>query len=331
VWTSLWQRDARAPVPHVNLAEWAELVLVYPASATTLSRIATGDCSDLVAAIVAATRAPVAVVPSMNDAMYGSPAVQANLATLRDHGRYVVHPALGVEVAHRPHARPQVLGPAPPAAAIVDIVRHLLRDIAAGPRLPDGAHGWEQLWAATPADRLPWHAEALEPLLAEALAALAAPGRRLLDLGTGDGLVAVTAAQRGFDVTAIDVAPGALGRARDRVEAAGVRSVVLVLDDVTAPRMGAGLGAAFDVAVDRGLLHCLPHVQRAAYAASVTALVAPGGTLLVVAHQPGAELGTLPVTAEELRARLPGFDLVRALPTALAGAAATLFELTRRG
>src|SRR5678816_2580275 len=123
-------------------AEWADLVVVCPASATTVSRIATGDCSDLVAAIVAATRAPVVVVPSMNDAMYGSPAVAANLQTLRDHGRYVVHPALGVEVAHRPHARTAMLGPAPPAGAVLDIVRHLLRDVAR-PRLPDGAQGWE--------------------------------------------------------------------------------------------------------------------------------------------------------------------------------------------
>src|SRR5262249_55788498 len=130
-------------------AEWTELVVVCPASATTLSRIATGDCSDLVAAIVAATRAPVIVVPSMNEAMYGSPAVQANLQTLRDHGRYLVHPALGLEVAHAPHARRAMLGPAPPAGAVVDIVRHLLGD-APRPRLPDGAYGWERLWATAP-------------------------------------------------------------------------------------------------------------------------------------------------------------------------------------
>jgi 3-polyprenyl-4-hydroxybenzoate decarboxylase len=130
VWTGLWQRDPRMPVPHIRLAEWAELILVCPASATTISRIATGDCSDLVAAIVAATRAPVVIVPSMNDAMYESPAIQANLAVLRDHGRHVVHPALGVELADppaaRPHALPSLLGPAPPASAVIEIVRHVL-------------------------------------------------------------------------------------------------------------------------------------------------------------------------------------------------------------
>lgn len=130
VWTSLWQRDARTPVPHINLAEWAELVLVAPASATSIARIATGDCSELVAALVCATRAPVVVVPSMNDAMYGSPAVAHNLEVLRAHGRWLVHPALGHEVAQAPAERRGQLGPAPPAGALVDIVRHLLAELA---------------------------------------------------------------------------------------------------------------------------------------------------------------------------------------------------------
>jgi len=324
VWTSLWQRDAGAPVPHVNLAEWAELVVVCPASATTLSRIATGDCSDLVAAIVAATRAPVVVVPSMNDAMYGSPAVQANLAILREHGRHVVHPALGLEVAHRPHARPSMFGPAPPAAAVVDIVRHLLRELA--PRAPEGASGWDQLWATTPPSRLPWHADDLDPTLAGALAAHAASGRRLVDLGTGDGVVAVTAARLGYDVTAIDLAPSALGRARDRADAAGARSIAFQLDDVTALR----LAAQFDVAVDRGLLHCLPVSDRPAYGSAVTALVAPAGALLIVAHAPGAELGTQPLAADELCTLLPAFELRHTTPTTISGHAAQLFELTRK-
>ena len=326
VWTGIWQRDPRTPVPHVSLAEWAELVLVCPASATTLSRIATGDCGDLVAAIVAATRAPVVIVPSMNDAMYTSPAVQANLATLRDHGRYVVHPALGVEVAQPPHARPPLLGPAPPAGAVIDLVCHLLRELAAPPRVPDTARGWEALWSTTPPEQLPWHAPALDPPLLDAIAAHHAPRRRLLDLGTGDGVVAMAAAQHGFRVTATDVAPSALGRARDRADRAGACSILFVLDDITDTRLDGG----FDVAVDRGLLHTLPHERWAAYAAGVTRLVTPGGTLLLVVHEPGAQLGTQPVTAGELRALLPAFDLVRTTPAALSGSSAQLFELSRQ-
>jgi len=326
VWTGLWQRDAATPVPHINLAEWAELVLVCPASATTLSRLATGDCSDLVAAIVAATHAPVVVVPSMNDAMYASPAIQANLATLRSHGRHVVHPALGVELAHAPHARTARFGPAPPAGVVVDLVRHLLAAHPAPPRVPDTAEGWEALWSSTPPEQLAWHVDALEPALADALAAPGATGRRLLDLGTGDGAVAIAAARAGFCVTALDIAPSALGRARTRADLAGARAIVFVLDDITAPR----LDGAFDVAVDRGVLHCLGPARRAAYAAGIARLVAPGGTLLVVAHQPGAALGTYPLTGDELAAVLPAFALVRTTPTTLAGGAAQQFELTRR-
>src|SRR5207302_1347910 len=71
--TSMWPPAAHVPVPHVALAEWADLVVIYPASATTIARISNGDCSELVAAIATTTRAPVIVVPSMNEAMLDAP------------------------------------------------------------------------------------------------------------------------------------------------------------------------------------------------------------------------------------------------------------------
>lgn len=317
VWSSTWQRDARMPVPHVGLAEWAELVLVCPASATTIARIAAGDCSDLVAAIACAARAPVVVVPSMNDAMYASPAVQRNLDTLRIDGRWLVHPAAGVEVAHAPAERRPIIGPAPPPAAVLDLVRLVLAQLP--PHVPRDAAGWERLWAGTPAAQLPWRAGALEPPLADALAAHAG---RLVDLGTGDGTVAIEAARRGYRVTATDVAPTALARARER---AGGLPILFALDDATATRLDGG----FDVAVDRGLLHCLPPDAWPAYARSVGQLVAPGGTLLVIAHRPGAALGTTAATGVALRDLLAGFELVRTAPVALAGAEAALYELRR--
>jgi SAM-dependent methyltransferase len=307
--------DARARVPHVELAEWAELVVICPASATTVARIVAGDCSDLVAAIVCATRAPVIVVPSMNDAMYGSPAVQRNLDTLRADGRWVVHPALGVEVAHVPGKRRPQLGPAPPASVVLDIARHVLAQLA--PALPRDPAGWERLWVATPVP--PWHADALEPPLAEALAARTG---RLVELGCGDGTVAIEAARRGFRVTATEVAPAALARARAR---AGDLPILFVLDDVTASR----LDARFDVAVDRGLLHCLPRETWPAYARTVSDLVAPGGSLLLVAHRPGGERATSAITEAELATLLPAFRLERAVPTIIAGGDAQLYIMTR--
>jgi SAM-dependent methyltransferase len=324
VWRDLWSGDAATPVPHVNLAEWADLVVVYPASATTLSRIATGDCSDLVSAIVCATRAPVVIAPSMNDAMYGSPAVQANLATLRDHGRWLVHPSLGVEVAHAPSDRRSIVGPAPPPAAMLDVIRHLLSSREVRPQLPADAAGWERLWSSTPLDRMPWHADAIDGALADALDARCdPPGRRLIDVGTGAGTVAIDAARRGFAVTATDVSATALGRARQR---AGDLPILFVLDDVTAPR----LGARFDVAVDCGLLHCLPRERWPDYARAVTDLVAPGGSLLLMAHRPGVDLATTPITDDDLRALLPAFVIAGTRPAQVARADATLFDLQRK-
>ena len=158
------------------------------------------------------------------------------------------------------------------------------------------------------------------------LAARFAPGRRLFDIGIGDGTVVIVAARCGFHVTATDVAPSALGRARRLADLAAAPSIVLVLDDITAPR----LDASYDIAVDRGLLHSLSRDQRAAYAAAITTLVSGGGTLLVVAHAPGVELGTQPLADDDLVALLPAFALVRTQPTTLAGAPAQLFELDRR-
>jgi phosphopantothenoylcysteine decarboxylase/phosphopantothenate--cysteine ligase len=115
---SLWQRT----VPHIQLAEWAELLLICPASATTISRIAGGDCSELVAAVAVSTRAPIVVVPSMNRAMIESPQVTRNLSLLREDGLYLVHGVPGEELAHAPGARAPMSGAMPHPSAIVDIV-----------------------------------------------------------------------------------------------------------------------------------------------------------------------------------------------------------------
>ncbi|MCC7538003.1 MAG: methyltransferase domain-containing protein, partial [Deltaproteobacteria bacterium] len=267
VYTRIGQRDDRHPVPHVNLAEWADLVLVCPATATTLARIAGGDCSDLVAAIAVATRAPVVLVPSMNDAMLASAAVQRNLRRLRDDGMHVVASAIGHEVAHAPGARRPMLGPAPPARAVLDVVELVLRtDPRASGRveIPRSASAWDELYAHVPPERMPWHAAALDPDLRELLEALrppahrslaadpcsSPPGRRFLDLGTGTGTAAIAAADAGFDVTATDVSAVALGISRRR---AGSRRVAWMLDDVC----DSALSGPFDVVIDRGCFHCL--------------------------------------------------------------------------
>src|SRR5437763_73927 len=84
--TSAWPASPVAPVPHVALAAWADVVLVCPASATTIARIANGDFSDLVSAIALTTRAPVILVPWMNPAMRAATAVVRNLPRCAEDG-----------------------------------------------------------------------------------------------------------------------------------------------------------------------------------------------------------------------------------------------------
>ena len=317
VWRSLWQRAEDAPVPHINLAGWAELVLVWPASATTIARIAAGDCSDLVSAIVTATRAPVVISPSMNDAMLGAPPVQDNLDKLRQHGRYIVHGSLGIEVAERPEDRAPMFGPAAAPSAVIEIVRHLLTYVVPRPRLPEDAAAWERLWSTTPLDQLPWTHDPIDPSLQRALEGHAG---RLLDLGTGTGTVAIAAARLGYRVTATEISATALGRARAATEL----PILFALDDVTA----SNLDGTFDVIVDRGVLHCLPVDRRDAYAQTIAARSATGTTLLVVAHT-NTELATHPITAADVAALFPQFRVGSTTPATLSGGAAVLYELTR--
>ena len=89
----------RINVPHIYLATAADLVLILPATATTVHRLASGACSDLISLVVAATRAPVIVVPTMNAAMLQYAPVRKNLEDIRSCGVYVVEPGLGFEVS----------------------------------------------------------------------------------------------------------------------------------------------------------------------------------------------------------------------------------------
>lgn len=82
-------------VPHVALAERAEVVLVAPATANILAKLAHGLADDMLTCTVLATRAPVVLAPAMEEEMYAHPATQANLALLRQRGCRIVEPAEG--------------------------------------------------------------------------------------------------------------------------------------------------------------------------------------------------------------------------------------------
>jgi phosphopantothenoylcysteine decarboxylase/phosphopantothenate--cysteine ligase len=94
VLTGLWAPDG-APEPHVFLGDWAQVVLLAPATANIIGRIANGQSDDVVTATVLASRSPVVIAPAMNDAMWSKQAVRDNIATLRERGVSVVEPESG--------------------------------------------------------------------------------------------------------------------------------------------------------------------------------------------------------------------------------------------
>lgn len=87
--------ESRTGMEHIELARWADTVLVAPASADFLARLAQGRADDLLTAICLATSAPVAVAPAMNTQMWTNPATQANMLTLRRRAARVFGPGEG--------------------------------------------------------------------------------------------------------------------------------------------------------------------------------------------------------------------------------------------
>ncbi|MDP1832700.1 MAG: bifunctional phosphopantothenoylcysteine decarboxylase/phosphopantothenate--cysteine ligase CoaBC [Geothrix sp.] len=86
---------ASPSIEHIELARWADLVAVAPATANILGKAANGLASDLLSTVLLATRAPVLWAPAMNTGMWEHPAVQANMARLRSFGHAVVDPGEG--------------------------------------------------------------------------------------------------------------------------------------------------------------------------------------------------------------------------------------------
>ena len=93
--TSLWDEAAEAAMGHIELARWADRVLVAPATANTLAKLAHGFADDLVSTLCLATDAPLAVAPAMNRLMWAHAATQSNVATLRSRGVTILGPAAG--------------------------------------------------------------------------------------------------------------------------------------------------------------------------------------------------------------------------------------------
>ena len=93
--SELWDAAAEAAMGHIELARWADAVLVAPATADFLARLAAGIADDLLTTLCLATEAPIAVAPAMNHLMWANAATRANVRTLSGRGVQIFGPAAG--------------------------------------------------------------------------------------------------------------------------------------------------------------------------------------------------------------------------------------------
>src|SRR5690606_19927898 len=99
VYTDLWQADNSGGLPthiaHVGLGEGANLLVIAPATAQTLAKLAHGMADNLLTVTALAARCPVLIAPAMDGGMYMHPATQSNVDTLRERGVIVIEPDEG--------------------------------------------------------------------------------------------------------------------------------------------------------------------------------------------------------------------------------------------
>jgi phosphopantothenoylcysteine decarboxylase/phosphopantothenate--cysteine ligase len=93
--SDLWDSAAEAAMGHIELARWAEIVLIAPASADFIARLAGGRADDLLATLCVATEAPIVIAPAMNRVMWVNKATQANVETLIARGVRILGPDAG--------------------------------------------------------------------------------------------------------------------------------------------------------------------------------------------------------------------------------------------
>ncbi|MDE0223901.1 MAG: bifunctional phosphopantothenoylcysteine decarboxylase/phosphopantothenate--cysteine ligase CoaBC [Gammaproteobacteria bacterium] len=126
----LWDAEAEAAMGHIELARWADAVVVAPATAHVIARLAAGLADDLLTTVCLATTAPLFLAPAMNRQMWEHRTVQRNLASLKDAGAVILGPGEG----------DQACGETGPGRMLepAEIVAVLAGHLAQGPKPMDG-------------------------------------------------------------------------------------------------------------------------------------------------------------------------------------------------
>jgi SAM-dependent methyltransferase len=165
-----------------------------------------------------------------------------------------------------------------------------------------GFHPWEDL-----ADHPPF-ADTLTRLIAREEGGGGPPFGRALDVGSGSGVWGVRLAQRGWDVTGVELVAKAVARARKRAAASSV-PMRIVRADVTKLR-ASGVGTGFRLILDTGTFHGLTGPQRAAMGREITAVAAADATVLLDVFAPHRR-GPLPrgATPSDIEAAFPAWQI----------------------
>jgi phosphopantothenoylcysteine decarboxylase/phosphopantothenate--cysteine ligase len=95
VFTDVWATDEEGTIEHIAQAQWADVMVIVPATAHTIARLAHGFADDFLAATYLATEAAVLLAPAMNVNMWNHAATRANLQVLRERGHHIVEPESG--------------------------------------------------------------------------------------------------------------------------------------------------------------------------------------------------------------------------------------------
>ena len=95
VYDNLWDKEAELAMGHIELAKWADVIIIAPASANTIAKLCHGRADDLLSTVILATDAKVMIAPAMNQQMFASSAMKDNLLLLRTRGMLIIEPGFG--------------------------------------------------------------------------------------------------------------------------------------------------------------------------------------------------------------------------------------------
>jgi len=177
---------------------------------------------------------------------------------------------------------------------------------------------WENLYATSEVETLPWYTPELDPDFEAALSRRRLGGKRILDLGTGPATHAIALASRGYDIVATDISPSAIKRAKRAAKSSGVR-IDFRVDDVLESTLETG---SIDAIVDRGVFHTLAPADRSVYVRTVHRILRPRGWLFLKCFsdkQPGT-WGPHRISRKELHASFDAaFEILSIVNTVFGG------------